>query len=197
MDGGAGAPQVAGLGGPGPWGRSLILACRFLRGWGPRRIGASVPRHQAGVSGQRTEPRGRQWATQRFDQPQEHALPGVPGQQAVEDSPAGFDDLAGPDGSARGGTVLNSMRSSCCFCWPRACLPAARRLRQGQGQPGLEAPGQRRHHHVGPVAHQVVHRHPQGLHAALELGDEVLLVAAVVGQQDDLVRRQCRRMLVM
>ena len=62
--------------------------------------------------------------------------------------------------------------------------------RQKQRRPRLQAPRQTGHHHVGPVAHQVVHRHRQRLHATLQLGDQVLLVAAVVGQEHDL-RGRC------
>ena len=59
--------------------------------------------------------------------------------------------------------------------------PVPRVLRQRQRQPRLQVPRQRGHHHVGPVAHQVVHRRAQGAHAVLQLRDQVLLVAAVVG----------------
>ena len=37
-----------------------------------------------------------------------------------------------------------------------------------------------RHHHVRPVAHQVVHRCRQGVHAPLELRDQILLVTTIV-----------------
>ena len=43
------------------------------------------------------------------------------------------------------------------------------------------------HHHVGPVAEQIVHRHAHGVDSVFELLDHVLLIAAPVGQTDDLL----------
>ncbi len=63
-------------------------------------------------------------------------------------------------------------------------FPAAP-LRQEQREPSLQRPGQRGHHHVRPVAHEIVHRHLQGPGAALELLDQILLVAALVGRPHD------------
>ena len=58
--------------------------------------------------------------------------------------------------------------------------------------PGLQVPGQGRHEHVSPVADQVVERYPQRVDAALELGDDILLIAALVGAVNDLGRAQVR-----
>ena len=67
-------------------------------------------------------------------------------------------------------------------------LPAAF-LRQQQRRPGLQAPGQRAHHHVRPVREQVVHRAVSDRTSPLSWAQEVLLVAAVVGLEDDLLGR--------
>ena len=48
----------------------------------------------------------------------------------------------------------------------------------------FKRPRQRRHHHVRPVAHQVIRRRLQRRHAPLELRDDVLLVAATVRLED-------------
>ena len=58
-------------------------------------------------------------------------------------------------------------------------LPTAR-LRQHQRRPGFQAPGQRRHHHVRPIREQAIDRRGQRANPALELRQQVLLVAAVV-----------------
>ena len=64
-------------------------------------------------------------------------------------------------------------------------LPTAG-LGEQQSEPCLERPRERDHHHVRPVAHQVVHRCVQRAHAALQLREQVLLVAAVVRLEHDL-----------
>src|ERR1700704_1083307 len=61
-------------------------------------------------------------------------------------------------------------------------------IRQEQAEPRLEVPGQGGHHHVGPVAEQIVHWHAHGVDSIFELLDHVLLIAAPVGQTDDLLR---------
>ncbi len=61
-------------------------------------------------------------------------------------------------------------------------LGMTRRFGHEQRGPRLQVPRQARHHHLRPVAHQVVDRRRQGVHPALELCDQVLLVAPLVGQ---------------
>ena len=60
-------------------------------------------------------------------------------------------------------------------------------FRQEQREPRLERPRQRRHHHVRPVAHPRAHRHPQRVHTVLQLLDEVLLVASIVGEEESTI----------
>ena len=57
--------------------------------------------------------------------------------------------------------------------------------RQHQAVPRLERPGQARHHHVRPVAVKIVQRP----HLPFQLRDQVLLIAAVVGDEHDLFTR--------
>ena len=87
--------------------------------------------------------------------------------------------------------VRNSIRNSVSLLSPML-LGMPRRLGHQQGGPGLQAPGQAGHDHVGPVADQVVHRGCQGVHAALELGDQVLLVAPAVRRRARPLRPSAR-----
>ena len=59
---------------------------------------------------------------------------------------------------------------------------------QEQAEPCLQVPGQRGYHHAGPVAQQIVHWHAHEIDSIFELLDDVLLIAAPVGQNDDLLR---------
>ena len=58
---------------------------------------------------------------------------------------------------------------------------------QEQTEPRLQIPGQGSHYHAGPVAEQIVHRHAHGVDSVFKLLDDVLLIAAPVGQTDDLL----------
>ena len=62
--------------------------------------------------------------------------------------------------------------------------------RERERDPGLEAPRQRRHDHVGPVGVQRVHRRVERPDASLELRDQVLLVTALAGLLHDLDARE-------
>ena len=91
--------------------------------------------------------------------------------------------------------VLNSIRNTRLLFLPLLTRPRPDALGQEQGPPGFQVPGQRRHHHVGPVAHQVVDRRVQGPHAALELRVQVFLIAAIVGLEHDFGRRSSRSLV--
>src|SRR5512144_2249438 len=51
--------------------------------------------------------------------------------------------------------------------------------------PSLQIPGQGRDDHISPIRYQAIRRHPQGVDSALELTDDVFLVAAVIGEEND------------
>ena len=51
--------------------------------------------------------------------------------------------------------------------------------------PSLQVPGQGGDDHVGPIRDQPIRRHSQSIDSALELTDDVFLVAAVVGEKND------------
>ena len=53
--------------------------------------------------------------------------------------------------------------------------------------PGLQIPSQCSNDHIGPVRNQTVRRHPKSVHSILELSDDVLLVAGIIGKQDNLL----------
>src|SRR5450759_153857 len=155
--------------------RSPLLAGR------PTRIGASGPRLQGrSVLAQPA-------TVQPLDQSQEDPLPRVPRQQAVDQPSPTSHDLAGHlDHRRTERRELHPQQQSFLgLVFGR--MPG--RYRCHQGTPSLQAPGQTGHHHVGPVAHQIVHRRRQRVYAAFELGDQVLLVAAIVGREHDLVGR--------
>src|SRR5271157_3739592 len=61
-----------------------------------------------------------------------------------------------------------------------------------QSEPCFQRPGQRGHHHIGPVGYQIVHRHPQSLETILELLNEVFLVAPLIAEPHHFGRTQVR-----
>ncbi len=66
-------------------------------------------------------------------------------------------------------------------------LAAALGIGQEQAKPGFEVPGQGSHHHVCPVAEQVIDGHAHGVNSIFELLDDVLLIAAPVGKAYNLL----------
>ncbi len=60
-------------------------------------------------------------------------------------------------------------------------------LGQHERGPRFEVPCQGGDDHVGPVAEQVVEGRSQCMNAILELTNEVLLVATIVGDEHDLL----------
>ena len=61
-----------------------------------------------------------------------------------------------------------------------------------QSEPGFQRPSQSRHHHIGPVGYQIIHRHPQRLETVLKLLNEVFLVAPLIAEPHHLGRAQIR-----
>ena len=57
-----------------------------------------------------------------------------------------------------------------------------------QSIPGLQIPGQGRNDHISPIRDQTIRRHPQRIDPALELTDDIFLVAAVIGEENDLLQ---------
>src|ERR1019366_6157131 len=129
-----------------------------------------------------------QWQSHRLAQAKHAADPWVVGKQAVDDAPAAADDLARQmDQGGCEPLELHPHQRVFLFLMDR--LVSARCDREQEPAPGFEVPGQSGADHVGPVAVEIVQRIAHRAHAVLELLDEVLLVAAVVGQQDDLLCR--------
>ena len=126
----------------------------------------------------------RRSTTQRISRPQEYTLPLVPRQQPIHQPSPTPDDLARhPDDRVHEPLELHPQQAA--LLRPvRLLVPGM--LRDRQREPGLQVPRQRRHHHERPVAHQVVHRRPQRVDPALQLRDQVLLVAPVVGLEHQL-----------
>ena len=147
----------------------------------PTRIGASGPRLQGGNGSAQPA------AVQPLHQPQEDPLPWVPRQHSVDQPTSRPHDLARHlnQRSAECREFHPQQRSSLRFMFRRVSW----RNRRQQGAPGLQAPSQTGHHHVRPVAYQCVYGRRQRVHPALELSDQVLLVAPVIGREHDIFGR--------
>src|SRR5271157_4961524 len=135
-----------------------------------------------------TSPDSVQPATiEPLHQPQEDTLPRIPGQQAIHQTTAPADDLAGHLDHRR--TERPKLHPQQRSLLGPMLLSVPERLGHQQRGPGLQAPSQTSHDHVRPVADQVVHRGGQGVHAPFELGHQVLLVAPATRRQHDLIGR--------
>ena len=98
--------------------------------------------------------------------------PSIIAHDAVDDASAGAHDLRG-------------QQNDCVQKAPKLHLDqihSSSSIGQEQAEPRLEVPGQGGHHHIGPVAEQIVHRHAHGVDSVFKLFDDVLLMAAPVGQ---------------
>ena len=116
----------------------------------------------------------------------EHLQPGVPGQDAPANGSGALHDLAGDvDVGVAEGAELHADQT---LALGIVAPGPAGGDRQVEGALGLQRPSQRCHHQVGPVGVQRVDRGVQGAHLPLQLGMQVLLVAALMGLGDDLVR---------
>ena len=112
-----------------------------------RRTGASGLRLQDGWS-------TSQRLVQHVEKAEEGRLPWIPGQEPIDDSPARANDLrwnVDPGVSERG--EVHPQQAS--FFFFVLFFPAPLFGKQ-QGGPSFQAPGQRGHDHVGPVADEVV-----------------------------------------
>ena len=159
-----------------------ISCSPFLVGW-PTWIGASGPRLQGRSA-------SAQPATvQPLHQSQEGPLPRVPRQQAVDQPSTAPHDLAGhPDRGRTERRELHPQQRS----FLRLVLGRSRGAPVQQGTPSLQAPGQDWPSPYTPSCSPSRPPASQRVHAALELGEQVLLVAAVVGREHDLVGRWSR-----
>ena len=65
----------------------------------------------------------------------------------------------------------------------RPCIASGRM----QSEPSFEVPRQGSQDHIGPVAHQINDGQAHGIDPIFELFNDVLLIAAPIGQTDDLL----------
>ena len=144
--------------------------------------GENGPEHPD--SGFKAVPSATQRLAELIQQAEEDVLPRIPRQQPINDPPSRRENLRRNSHHRlpKRGEVHPQQLP---LLLPMLLLPAAF-LRQQQRRPGFQAPGQRAHHHVRPVREQIVHRCRQRPHVALELCQQVLLVAAAIGLEDDL-----------
>ena len=112
-----------------------------------------------------------------LDQSEEDPLPRIPRQQPINQPPPTPHDLARHLDERRGvqrKSILSTVRfSASCLARCRGDTGTSRGCRPCGSGP-------RSRHHVRPVADQVVHRRGQRANTALQLGDQVFLVAAIV-----------------
>ena len=99
------------------------------------------------------------------------------GQYSMEEATTSGHDLAGD---------LNKTSQEAFEFHPQD-IAACRRFQSYQSVPGFQIPGQCRNNHLRPIRHQSIRQHSQGVDSALELTDDVLLIAAVVGEENDLL----------
>src|SRR3954454_10176439 len=102
-----------------------------------------------------------------LDQSEEDPLPWIPRQQPVNQPPSTSHDLAWHLDQRR--AVRRELHPQERSFLRLVFGPVPRRYRDQQCAPGLEAPRQRSHYHVRPVADQVVHRRTQRAHTAFQL----------------------------
>ena len=186
VDGLSGGTCAGGRPGVGHRRRSRRVVICFIWGFGCTlvRLGVAADRSvrtPASFSAPSTLQHGRK--------SEEHGQMRVVTEHPVDQLPAGADDLTGDlDEGIEERSELHpqdAMFLGLVFFVPTALL------RQPKCPPGLEVPGQGRRHHVGPIAVQVVDRGRQRPHSTGQLGDQVLLVAAVVGLEHDVFRVDC------
>ncbi len=91
-------------------------------------------------------------------------------QHAIDQASAAANDLAGQS---------NEVEKKLLKLHPQrfAALPS---VGYHQRVPGFERPGERRDYHVSPITIEIARRHPQRINAALELCENILLVATFV-----------------
>jgi hypothetical protein len=61
------------------------------------------------------------------------------------------------------------------------------RLQSHQAVPSLQIPGQGGNDHISPIRYQSIRKHSQCVDSALELTDDVLLIASVIGKENNLL----------
>ena len=66
-------------------------------------------------------------------------------------------------------------------------VATCRRLQSYQAIPSFQIPSQGGNDHISPIGYQSIGKHSQGVDSALELTDDVLLIAAVIGEENDLL----------
>ena len=113
-----------------------------------------------------------------IEEPKEDLLPRTPGKKPIDNLPRGTHDLTGKTNEGvQEAPELQALDLVFLGLPPFRPWPA---FGQQQTEPHLQRPGQRGHHHIGPVAHQIVGRHVHGPDSVFQLVDVVLMIAAAV-----------------
>jgi len=118
---------------------------------------------------------------------EEHRLPGIPREQSVDDLPSLANELCwNADDRVEKRLELHSKHIS----FGRSIFGAPPTLLwKQQPEPGFQAPGKRRHHHVGPVTLKIIQWGFERMNTTLELSHQVLLITAFIRLPNDLSGR--------
>src|SRR5271157_431676 len=100
------------------------------------------------------------------------------GQYSVNQAAAGSYDLAGN---------LDKTPQETLEFHPQD-VATCRGFQSYQAIPGLQIPSQDSNDHISPIRNQTIRRHSQRVDPALELTDDVFLIAAVIGEENNLLR---------
>lgn len=142
----------------------------------------------AGLSGRHCV--GQASVTHGVGHPEQRRDLRSPGQESVDQSPPGLDDLYGEQNE--GLNKSSEVHAQHALLVGQVLLAPATSHRHQESKPCLECPGERDDHRVCPVGFECVERRTKSARSVLELLVEILLVAALVGLTDDFVCRQPR-----
>ena len=115
-------------------------------------------------------------------------LPGIVGQESVDDTAARSDDLTGNPNEVVDELLELHLQNRLLLAL-MLFQPAPRILWKHQSPPCFQVPCQGRHYLIGPIAFESVQRSLEGVNAILELFDQVFLFATIVCTKDDFLCR--------
>jgi len=162
---------------PGCFATSLALVLFWL-------VSGSLPKSLFFRAGGMGRPAGRArsgelHAPDPLEGPKEDRDVMIVAEDPADEAASRADDLAGkPDEALEKALELHAHRAA-----------ALAGVGDEHRVPRLQAPSQRRDHHVGPVGNEIADRHAKGANNAVVLRDQVFLVAAVVAFENDLLAR--------
>ena len=134
---------------------------------------------------------GRQEVLPGVEKAEENRKLGAPGEQVENELAAGSKDLCWHEDDALYERPKLHAQHALAIKLVSGAPPRSNGDRQGE--PCLERPRDRDDHHVGPVGVEGIERSTECADAALELGEEILLIASTIRLTDDLLAGLCGR----